>query len=113
MNFSAKKVQFASMINAKVKSIGGPGVDDFTIFAEMADYLPAFKRLMDTSKPAAMDELCRRLSFAGPAITNPRAVNGILREALERDEIGTIGQFPGSLGNYISDQNYSQKQVKK
>jgi hypothetical protein len=65
MNLTAEKLQFASIIDAKVKSIGGPGVDDFTIFAEMADYLPAFNRLMDTSKPAAMDELCRRLSFAG------------------------------------------------
>src|SRR5260370_29235675 len=99
MNFSAKKVQFASMINAKVKSIGGPGVDDFTIFAEMADYLPAFKRLMDTSKPAAMDELCRRVSFVGPGITNPRAGNGVLREALEREGNWTIWQFPGDLCN--------------
>jgi hypothetical protein len=64
MNLTAEKLHFASMIDGKVESIGGPGVDDFTIFAEMADYLPAFKRLMDTSKPAAMDELCRRLSFA-------------------------------------------------
>ena len=31
------------MIDAKVKSIGRPGGDDFTIFAEMADYLPAFR----------------------------------------------------------------------
>jgi hypothetical protein len=43
MNITAEKLQFASMIDAKVKSIGRPGGDDFTIFAEMADYLPAFR----------------------------------------------------------------------
>jgi hypothetical protein len=63
MNLTAEQLQIASMIDAKVKSIGRPSVDDFTIFAEMADYLPAFKRLMDTSKHAAVDELYRR--FAG------------------------------------------------
>ena len=43
MNITAEKLQFASMIDAKIKSIGRLGGDDFTIFAEMADYLPAFR----------------------------------------------------------------------
>ena len=36
---------------------------DLTILGEMFDYMPGFKRLMDTSEPGTMDELCRR--FAG------------------------------------------------
>jgi hypothetical protein len=38
-----KSSNLPPMIDAKVKSIGRPGGDDFTIFAEMADYLPAFR----------------------------------------------------------------------
>ncbi len=36
------------------------GVDDLTIFTDMADYLPAFKRLMDSSTDDDMDQLAAR-----------------------------------------------------
>ena len=39
------------------------GVDDLAIFTNMADYLPAFKRLMDTSTGDDMDQLAAR--YAG------------------------------------------------
>jgi hypothetical protein len=35
-------------------------VDDLAIFTDMADYLPAFKRLMETSTDDDMDQLAAR-----------------------------------------------------
>jgi len=63
INLTAEQLQIASRIDARVEAIAKPDVDDLAIFTDMADYLPAFKRLMDTSEPDTMDELCRR--FAG------------------------------------------------
>jgi hypothetical protein len=51
------------MIDAKMQKLVCDGNDDITILAEMFDYIPGFKRLMDTSESDAMDEQCRR--FAG------------------------------------------------
>jgi hypothetical protein len=51
------------MIDAKMQKLVCDGNDDITILGEMFDYMPGFKRLMDTAEPATMDELCRR--FAG------------------------------------------------
>jgi hypothetical protein len=47
----------------KMQKLVCDGNDDLTILGEMFDYMPGFKRLMDTAEPATMDELCRR--FAG------------------------------------------------
>jgi hypothetical protein len=63
MNLTAKQLQIASMIDAKMQKLVGDGTDDLTILAEMFDYMPGFKRLLDTSESDTMDELCRR--FAG------------------------------------------------
>jgi hypothetical protein len=63
MNLTAEQLRIASMIDAKMQKLVGAGNDDITILTEMFDYMPAFKRLMDTSESDAMDELCRR--FAG------------------------------------------------
>jgi hypothetical protein len=63
MGLTAEQLQMAGLIDARVKAIAKSGVDDLAIFTDMADYLPAFKRLMDTSESDTMDELCRR--FAG------------------------------------------------
>jgi hypothetical protein len=57
MGLTAKKLQMAGLINARVKAIAKSGVDDLAIFTDMADYLPAFKRLMDTSTDDDMDQL--------------------------------------------------------
>jgi hypothetical protein len=43
-----------------VKAIAKSGVDDLAIFIDMADYLPTFKRLMDTSTHDDMDQLAAR-----------------------------------------------------
>jgi hypothetical protein len=50
----------AGLIDARVKAIAKSGVDDLAIFTDMADYLPAFKRLMDTSTADDMDQLAAR-----------------------------------------------------
>jgi hypothetical protein len=63
MNLTAEQLRIASMIDAKMQKLVGAGNDDITILTEMFDYMPGFKRLMDTSESDAMDELCRR--FAG------------------------------------------------
>jgi hypothetical protein len=49
MGITAEQLQMAGLIDDRMKAIARSGVDDFAIFAEMADYMPAFKRLMDTS----------------------------------------------------------------
>jgi hypothetical protein len=63
MNLTAEQLQIASMIDAKRQKLVCAGNDDITILTEMFDYMPGFKRLMDTSESDTMDELCRR--FAG------------------------------------------------
>ena len=63
MNLTGEQLQTASMIDGKMQKLVCDGNDDLTILGEMFDYMPGFKRLMDTSEPGTMDELCRR--FAG------------------------------------------------
>jgi len=63
MPFTEEQLQWASLIDAKVKELTSAGVEgEARLFAEMADFLPGFKRIMDTTTPAMMDELCRRFS---------------------------------------------------
>jgi hypothetical protein len=63
MEFTPEQLNIASRIDAQVQKLDRAGRDDIRIFAEMADLMPDFKRLMDGSKPGALDELGRR--FAG------------------------------------------------
>jgi hypothetical protein len=51
MNLTAEQLQIASMIDAKMQKLVCDGNDDLTILGEMFDYMPGFKRLMDTSEP--------------------------------------------------------------
>ena len=62
MNLTEEQIQIASLIDARVRELATAGSDDITIFAEMADYMPRFKRLMDTSTQDEMDALCERFS---------------------------------------------------
>jgi len=62
MNLTAEQLQIASMIDAQMQELVCSGNDDLTILGEMFDYMPGFKRLMDTSEPGTMDELCRRFT---------------------------------------------------
>ena len=59
MTLSAEQLQIASMIDAKVQQLVREDYDDAGIFLEMADDMPAFKRLFDSGQQA-LDELCRR-----------------------------------------------------
>ncbi len=63
MDLTAEQLQIASMIDVKMQKLVCDGNDDLTILGEMFDYMPGFKRLMDTAEPGTMDELSRR--FAG------------------------------------------------
>ena len=62
MNLTAEQLQIASMIDAKIQKLVCAGNDDITILVEMFDYMPGFKRLMDTSESDTIDELCRRFA---------------------------------------------------
>ena len=62
MNLTAEQLQIASMIDAKMQKLVCDGNDDLTILGEMFDYMPGFKRLMDTSEPGTMDGLSRRFT---------------------------------------------------
>ena len=63
MEFTREQLDIASRVDAKVQRLARAGRDDMGIFAEMADLMPDFKRLMNGSKPGALDDLGRR--FAG------------------------------------------------
>ena len=62
MNLTAEQLQLAWKIHAKVEDLLEAGSDDMTIFKEMCDFMPQFKRLLDGSRQqrGVMDELCRR-----------------------------------------------------
>ena len=60
MHLTAEQIQIASILDAKVQELAASGCDDVTILRDMFDYMPGFKRLMDTSQKGEMDELCRR-----------------------------------------------------
>jgi hypothetical protein len=59
MHLSAKQLDIASRIDAKVQRLASEGDDDVAIFVELADDMPAFRRLLDAG-PHAMDQLCLR-----------------------------------------------------
>jgi hypothetical protein len=63
MGLTEEQLQMAGLIEARVKAIAESGADDMAVFAAMADYMPAFKRLMDTSTGDDMDRLAAR--YAG------------------------------------------------
>jgi hypothetical protein len=63
MNLTAEQLQIGLMIDARVQELIGMGCDDATILGEMVDYMPGFKRLMDTSQQGEMDELSRRFPW--------------------------------------------------
>jgi hypothetical protein len=60
MSLTAEQLQMAGLIDARVKAIARSGADDLAIFTDMADCLPAFKRLMDASTGDDMNQLAAR-----------------------------------------------------
>jgi hypothetical protein len=63
MKLTPEQLQLAASIDAQVQELMEQGKDDLTIFAEMADSMPDFQRLMDTSKHGELDALCRRFPY--------------------------------------------------
>ena len=59
MHLSAEQLAIASRIDAKMQRLADEGNDDVAIFVELADDMPAFRRLLDAG-PHAMDQLCLR-----------------------------------------------------
>jgi hypothetical protein len=59
MHLSAEQLDIASRIDAKVQRLSAEGADDIALFVEMADDMPAFKRLLDSGH-GTMDALCLR-----------------------------------------------------
>jgi hypothetical protein len=83
MNFAAEQIQIASLISKRVQELAATGLDDVTLFGEMADYMPGFKRLMDT---CTRDEKTKWTASASPFptfIVMPRFLNE-LRNASSR-----------------------------
>ena len=60
MALTAEQVQIASLIDARMQILIQARALEVEIFGEMADYMPGFKRIMDTTGPGDMDELCER-----------------------------------------------------
>jgi hypothetical protein len=60
MNPTPEQRQIAARLDAQVQKLIQQGKDDITVFAAMADSMPDFKRLMDTSKHGELDELCHQ-----------------------------------------------------
>jgi hypothetical protein len=58
--FSAEQLQIVSMIDQKVKKILKADGDVVEILREMHDYMPGFKKIMDTTTPEEFNELGRQ-----------------------------------------------------
>jgi hypothetical protein len=71
MNFAAEQIQIASLISKRVQELAAAGLDDVTLFGEMADYMPGFKRLMDTCTRDEMGRPLRVLSRLLPLCQDP------------------------------------------
>ena len=56
----AEKTKLAADLDALVKTLRLPGVDDVALFAAMSDHMPAFKQLMDPAAPGELDRLASR-----------------------------------------------------
>jgi hypothetical protein len=60
MAATAKQLEIATTIDAKVQALLGKGCNDAIILAEMSDYMSGFKLLLDSSSEIDFDELCER-----------------------------------------------------
>ena len=62
MLLSESQIRVASQIDKKVGKLLDRSYSDLAIMGEMADEMPAFKTLLDTSSRSEMDALCARFS---------------------------------------------------
>lgn len=58
--FTAEQLQIASMIDQKVKEILKADGDTLEILRKMHDYMPGFKKIMDSTTPEAFNEFGRQ-----------------------------------------------------
>ena len=50
MKLTPQQLQIAARLEAQVQKLLQQGKDEITVFADMADSMPDFKQLMDTSE---------------------------------------------------------------
>jgi hypothetical protein len=62
MPLAPEQLRVASKIDKKVGKLLDRRCSDLGIMAEMADEMPVFKTLLDTSARSEMDALCARFS---------------------------------------------------
>ena len=78
MPLTAEQLQITSRIDARVHALVRGGGDDLTVFVDMADDMPGFKRLPDTAHPGDMDTLAARFSgFSHDTMILERVAVGI------------------------------------
>jgi hypothetical protein len=63
MKLTPEQRQLAASLDAQVQELMEQGKDDITVLADMADSMPDFQRLMNTSKRGELDGLCRRFPY--------------------------------------------------
>ena len=62
MALTSKQLSMAERIDTRMQNLIRTGEDDVTVMVAMADHLPKFKRLLDTTQPGDMDELARKFT---------------------------------------------------
>ena len=60
MSLTDEHLALASKIDARVRELERAGANEAVMLGETLDQMPNFKRLMDTTTSAEMDELCDR-----------------------------------------------------
>ncbi len=62
MVLSKKQITLARKIDERFKKVIAEGGDDEMLLLGMSDYMDTFKRIMDSSTPDEMNQLCERFS---------------------------------------------------
>lgn len=62
MALTASQVWTVTKIDAKMQKLLRSGKDDMAIMLAMADHMPRFKELVDTTQPEDLDALTRKFS---------------------------------------------------
>jgi hypothetical protein len=83
MTLTVEQIQIASLLSKRVQELAESGLDDLTLFGEMAEYMLGFKRLMDISSADEMDGLCE--SF--PAFFRYAKILERIAEGIDSGEI--------------------------
>lgn len=60
MTLTQEQRWIATKIDTRMQKLVRAGKDDMAIMAAMADHMPTFKQLLDTTPPGDLDELTRK-----------------------------------------------------